>query len=169
MTTAQLRPGQNPDLPHVGNLHFRSRADAYRHLLRPETLEFGGNGALAEWWTERWKWEQPTHRLTVATIDADLVGFTYIGPSPDDGVLELYAIHVDPAHVGTGVGMLLMEDALDHLGPRAVLWVLPGNERARRFYESGGWQPDGTTRVDKMGDEEVQHMRYTLTRPDLPR
>jgi GNAT superfamily N-acetyltransferase len=164
MTTALLRPARTADLPLVGDLHFRSRAAAYAHLLRPSTLEFGGDGGLAAWWTERWKWEQETHRLTVATVDDGLVGFTYIGPSPDEGVTELYAIHVDPSYVGTGVGRQLMEDALPHLGPRAVLWVLPGNERARRFYESGGWRADGATRVDTMGDEEVQHLRYTLDR-----
>ncbi|MDQ6926250.1 MAG: nucleotidyltransferase domain-containing protein [Candidatus Eremiobacteraeota bacterium] len=31
----------------------------------------------------------------------------------------------------------------------ATLWVLDTNVRARRFYESAGWAPDGTTKVDK--------------------
>ncbi|MFG1609889.1 GNAT family N-acetyltransferase [Actinoplanes sp. NPDC049265] len=158
--TVQLRAGRNSDLAGVGDLHFRSRADAYRDILRPSTLEFGGDGRLGEWWTERWKWEQPTHRLTVATNGDELIGFTYLGPSPDD-VTELYAIHVDPAHIGTGVGRLLMADALPHLAPRAVLWVLPGNVRARRFYERAGWHPDGETRAEKMGDENVDHIRYS--------
>ncbi|MEV6633817.1 GNAT family N-acetyltransferase [Actinoplanes sp. NPDC051470] len=165
MTNVQLRAGRNSDLAGVGDLHYRSRAAAYRDILRPETLTFGGDGRLSEWWTERWKWEQTTHRLTVATADDELVGFTYIGPTHDDGVLELYAIHVDPAHVGTGVGRLLMEDALTHLGPHAVLWVLPRNTRARRFYEQGGWHPDGASRVETMGNEKVEHIRYTLRRP----
>ena len=30
-----------------------------------------------------------------------------------------------------------MADALRHLGARAVLWVLEGNARARRFYAQG--------------------------------
>ena len=53
-----------------------------------------------------------------------IVGFTYLGPSEVPDVMELGAIHVDPAYVGSGVGRQLMCDALPHLGDRAVLWVL---------------------------------------------
>ncbi|GAA3347649.1 hypothetical protein GCM10020358_63200 [Amorphoplanes nipponensis] len=97
---------------------------------------------MGEWWAERWKWERDTHRLTVATDGATLAGFSYVGPSEEDGVAELYAIHADPAYVGAGVGRALMLDALPalaRLGDRAVLWVLTANTRARRFYERGGW------------------------------
>ena len=94
-----------------------------------------------------------------------MVGFTYLGPSEEPGVPELYAIHVDPAYVGTGVGRLLMIDALEHLGERArVLWVLEGNARARRFYERGGWALDGTTRDVPMGGETAHQLRYALHR-----
>ena len=161
--TVLLRPGRTSDLPHVGDLHFRSRADAYRDFLAPSSLEFGAGGALAEWWTERWKWEQPTHRLTVATLDDELVGFTYLGPSEEPGAVELSAIHVDPAHLGTGVGKLLMQDAVPHLAPRGLLWVLAQNTRARHFYERGGWHPDGTTRTAPLGTEQTEQLRYTLT------
>ncbi|BCJ52159.1 hypothetical protein Asp14428_36340 [Actinoplanes sp. NBRC 14428] len=92
-----------------------------------------------------------------------LVGFTYLGPGEDDGVAELSAIHADPAFVGTGVGRAMMLDALPALAriaPRAVLWVLEGNARARRFYERGGWTADGVTRMDTLGNEPVRHLRY---------
>ena len=40
-----------------------------------------------------------------------------------------------------------MEAALDSLGragfTEATLWVIDRNDRARRFYEAGGWAPDG--------------------------
>jgi ribosomal protein S18 acetylase RimI-like enzyme len=159
-----LRPGTERDLPAVGALHHRSRASAYAHLLSPAALSFGSPAALGEWWVERWRWERDTHRLTVAVDDGAVVGFTYLGPSAEPGVLELYAIHVDPAYVGSGVGKLLMTDALAHLGERAVLWVLEGNSRARRFYERGGWAFDGTTRDVPYGDETAHQLRYALHR-----
>jgi hypothetical protein len=60
-----------------------------------------------------------------------------------------------------------MLDALPHLGAYAVLWVLEGNARARRFYERGGWAADGTTRDEPMGGEMTHQLRYALRRPDL--
>jgi hypothetical protein len=54
-----------------------------------------------------------------------------------------------------------MLDALAHLGPRAVLWVLAQNERARRFYERGGWHADGVTRAGSIGPVETLQVRYS--------
>jgi ribosomal protein S18 acetylase RimI-like enzyme len=161
--TVHLRTGNDFDLAQVGALHYRSRAHAYAGFLSAEALNFGSPAALGEWWTERRRWEQDTHRLTVAVTDDDtVVGFTYLGVSEVPGATELYAIHVDPEHVGTGVGKALMVDALAHLGDRAVLWVLEGNDRARRFYERGGWAADGTTREAPMGGEVTLQLRYAL-------
>jgi GNAT superfamily N-acetyltransferase len=161
--TVRLRPAADGDLPAVGALHFHSRAAAYAGILSPEALAYGSPEALGEWWAERWKWERETHRLTVAVDGETLAGFTYLGPSEQDGVAELSAIHADPAYVGTGVGLLLMRDALPALaliGDRAVLWVLAANTRARRFYERGGWVADGTTRTEAIGGEPVLQLRY---------
>jgi ribosomal protein S18 acetylase RimI-like enzyme len=162
---ATLRTGNDVDLLLVGALHFRSRGAAYAHILPAEALASPGAAALAEWWGERWKWEQDTHRLTVAEDFERIVGFSYVGPSETEGAAELYAIHVDPAVVGTGVGRLLMENALKQLaevgGERAVLWVLEDNERARRFYDRGGWSPDGETRVEPISGEPVKQLRYS--------
>ncbi|GAB1689498.1 N-acetyltransferase family protein [Krasilnikovia sp. M28-CT-15] len=164
--TVLLRPAADGDLPAVGALHFHSRRSAYAGLFSPAALEHGSPAALGEWWAERWRWERETHRLTVADADGELVGFTYLGPTTDPGVTELYAIHVAPLWVGRGVGRLLMRDALAHLGERAVLWVLEGNTRARRFYEHGGWVPDGATRDQPMGPETAPQLRYSRNQRD---
>jgi GNAT superfamily N-acetyltransferase len=158
--TVRLRPAVEADFAALGDLHYRSRVAAYADFVSPEALSFGSPAALGEWWAERWTWERATHRLTVAVDGDHVVGFTYLGPAPDEGVRELYGIHVDPAWVGTGVGKLLMVDALPHLGEDAVLWVLEGNARARRFYERGEWSPDGTTRDESLGGEQVHQLRY---------
>ena len=148
----------------MGALHHRSRADAYAHILSGGTSA-GSPEALGEWWSERWKWERDTHRLTVAEDDGRIVGFTYVGPSETPGAAELYAIHVEPDTIGTGVGRLLMTNALAQLagigGERAVLWVLEANDRARRFYDRGGWRPDGETRVEAVSGEPVPQLRYS--------
>jgi ribosomal protein S18 acetylase RimI-like enzyme len=153
----------------VGDLHHRSRAAAYAHILSPEARSSLSPEALGAWWSERWKWERDTHRLTIAQSDGRVVGFSYVGPSEVAGAAELYAIHVDPELVGSGVGRLLMINALPQLAAiapeRALLWVLEDNQTARRFYDRGGWRADGTTRVEPIGGEPVPQLRYRLTRP----
>jgi ribosomal protein S18 acetylase RimI-like enzyme len=160
-----LRTGNGFDLAAVGAVHWRSRVVAYAGILEPEMLEARPAEAFGEWWTERWRWEQETHRLTVAERDGRVLGFTYVGPSETPGAAELYAIHVEPELVGTGIGRELMIDALGRLGEiggdRAVLWVLEENERARRFYDKGGWSPDGATRVEPVNGQPVPQLRYS--------
>jgi ribosomal protein S18 acetylase RimI-like enzyme len=65
---------------------------------------------------------------------------------------ELYAIYLDQAVVGRGIGRALLAQALADLRRRgyqsAMLWVLATNARARRFYEAAGWRADGVTRTE---------------------
>jgi GNAT superfamily N-acetyltransferase len=160
-----LRTAQESDLEFIGGLHQQSRAAAYAHILSPEALDAGAAQALSEWWAERWKWERDTHQLTVAELDGEVIGFLYVGPSEEPDAAELYAIHVAPPHVGSGVGKALMERALEQLTKtgktRGLLWVLEGNDRARRFYERGDWKPDGTTRTEAVNGEPVPQLRYS--------
>ena len=168
--TVLLRTADDVDLAMVGALHHASRNAAYAGLVPAAGLAAGSAAAMAEWWTERVRWERDTHRLTVAEVSGrpGLAGFSYVGPSETDGAVELYAIHVLPELVGTGVGRALMDGALTDLAAvasvadvdRAVLWVLAGNAHARRFYERGGWTPDGGIRDSPIGPELVAHVRY---------
>jgi ribosomal protein S18 acetylase RimI-like enzyme len=163
--TVLLRPVEDADLIAVGALHHRSRAAAYADLVPPETFAARGPEALSAWWVERWKWERETHRMTVAEVGGEPAGFTYVGPSETDGAAELYAIHVEPHLVGSGIGRHLMINALEQLAEfdveRAVLWVLADNPVARRFYERGGWTPDGATRVEAINGHPLPQVRYT--------
>ncbi|MEV6343525.1 GNAT family N-acetyltransferase [Actinoplanes sp. NPDC051851] len=160
----RLRLASEADQNDVGVLHHRSRAAAYAHLLPADAFTSRGHEALGEWWAERFRWERETHRMTLAEDDGELVGFTYVGPSETEGAVELYAIHVAPERVGTGVGRTLMIDALAGLaeagGDRAVLWVLEDNVVARTFYENGGWVPDGGSRVGPINGRSLPQLRY---------
>jgi ribosomal protein S18 acetylase RimI-like enzyme len=172
-----IRTVEDSDLATIGALHYRSRTDAYAGLVSDAALAAGSARAMGEWWVERWRWERDTHRMSVAVDDSDrVVGFSYVGPSETAGSVELYAIHVDPTVVGIGVGRTLMADAIERLSglaepgtERAVLWVLAGNERARRFYERGGWTADGASRDSPIGPELVPQLRYSRSLPVRPR
>lgn len=169
--TFVIRPARHTDLAGVGALHARSRVSAYSPFVPPTVLAAFPAQAMAEYWTERWRYERDRHRLAVAEADGALLGFSYLGPDdePDTGIL--HAIHVAPEAVGRGVGRALMADALANLAAggwsRAVLWVLAGNVRARRFYERAGWTPDGAERMEYFGRVPVPQVRYArpLDRP----
>jgi ribosomal protein S18 acetylase RimI-like enzyme len=61
----------------------------------------------------------------------------------EEEVAVLYSIHVDPTCIGQGLGKDLMVTSVDHLrtaGFRVVVLDTDvTRERARRFYEAGGW------------------------------
>jgi RimJ/RimL family protein N-acetyltransferase len=61
----------------------------------------------------------------------------------------LHGFYVLPEYWGTGVAAELHDAALAHMPdcPEIRLWVLEGNDRARRFYEKHGWRLNGETRV----------------------
>jgi GNAT superfamily N-acetyltransferase len=168
-----LRPAQPDDVTAVGHLHYRSRCSAYRDIVPESALTAVPADAIAGWWVERWSYERDTHLLTVAETDGTLAGFTYVGPDEDGDPApgELYAIHVDDRYHGRGVGTALIRDALDTMRRRrylrGTLWVITANQRARRFYERGGWQPDGGRRDGWIGPVSTPQLRYAqaLTGP----
>jgi GNAT superfamily N-acetyltransferase len=83
-------------------------------------------------------------------------------------VLELYALYVDPPFVGTGFGRALQEDFLARARragcEEVVLWVLPENRLARRFYASAGYRDDERAQERPLGDTGVytRRMRRSL-------
>ncbi|HEY3632179.1 MAG TPA: GNAT family N-acetyltransferase [Jatrophihabitantaceae bacterium] len=77
----------------------------------------------------------------VAEVEGDVAGFVMVVGD------EVEQVYVAAAHRGTGVaGALLVEaERLVREGGHARAWlaVVPGNARARRFYERSGWRDEG--------------------------
>jgi len=173
--SSTLRLADTADLRAIGHLHYRCRIHAYQGIVPDSALAAVSAEMTAAWWTERWRYERETHRLTVAERDGALTGFTYIGPQENDDpeLGELYAIHVDPAYQRQGTGRALMTDALGHFRTwgksRGVLWVLTANVRARGFYEQGGWAPDGPKRTAAIGPAMTWQLRYSRAVESTPR
>jgi len=106
---------------------------AVAHIYPPELYPFPREAVRARWAAfDDWAQVEPDGFVAVV-----------------DGWLE--AMYVRPGAWGTGLADRLHAAAVEELrrrgGDRARLWVLAGNERARRFYERHGWRADGTSRV----------------------
>lgn len=95
----------------------------------------------------------PQRRTWVVGEDRALVGYAQVGPcklphpdvGADDG--ELYQLYLRRSAQGQGIGRLLLDEALAHLGRafRGPAWigVWSGNVRAQRVYEARGFTKAG--------------------------
>ena len=106
--------------------------------------------------------------ILVALQDDDqIVGFgSFVAhPTRDDSWALLPNLYLHPAAIGEGHGSALMAAGLARLvafGYQHVeLWVHPDNQRARGFYERGGWVSDGTTQVEEVWGVELAELRMT--------
>lgn len=167
-----IRAATLADAPALAIVHVSAWQWAYRGQLPDSFLE--GLTATIE---RRSAWRRaelarPSESRTwVVEQDGQIVGFADTGPSRDEGAPattgELYAIYLDQAVVGQGVGRALLAHALDDLCRRgyraATLWVLTSNLRARHFYEAAGWRPDGLTRVEEYpAGARLDEVHYTV-------
>ena len=168
-TMTEVRPAVPEDAYDVARVQVRSWQAAYRGLIAQEYLD----SLTPEIWATRYTFGRMGLQLPstqVAVDDAAICGLATTGLCRDKDLSnfgELMAIYVDPAYLRAGVGRLLMTAARERLRRvgvmEALLWVLDGNVRARRFYERDGWRFDGTRRTRTYGNAPVEEVRYRRT------
>jgi ribosomal protein S18 acetylase RimI-like enzyme len=166
----RIREATPKDARAIATIHVDAWRDAYRGQLTDDYLD--GLSVEDRLEQHRRSLEEPSSGwATWVAQDGDaIVGFAVTGPSEDADADpktgEVYAIYLEPTRVGTGVGRTLFEHAVGDLRHRgfatATLWVLETNERARRFYETLGWKPDGTTTSERVDCEMRPTMRYRI-------
>ncbi|OAR23417.1 acetyltransferase [Streptomyces sp. ERV7] len=107
----------------------------------------------------------------VAERAGEVIGWGCCGPYREDGGGrtadgEVYALYVHPDHWSTGAGRLILAELTARAAadgyPRLLLWVLKGNDRARRFYERAGFAPDGAEEDFVADGVAVPEVRYAL-------
>jgi GNAT superfamily N-acetyltransferase len=164
----EIRAAVPEDACDVARVQVRSWQWAYRGLIAQSYLD----SLEPETWAGRYTFGRVGIGLPFTQVAVDgstICGLATTGLCRDDDLPnfgELMAIYVDPAHVGTGIGRVLIATARERLSAvstQAALWVLDGNARARRFYERDGWSFDGTRRTRMYGNVPVQEVRYRRT------
>jgi GNAT superfamily N-acetyltransferase len=165
-----VRRATGADAPGIAALHVRAWQWAYRGLLPGPYLD-GLTQQVAEreaMWRQILGRGDAAHPVWIAELDGRIAGFCNTSPAPGDhpDTAQVQTLYLEPEVVGTGVGAALMGHLLTDLRSRgvraAILWVLDANLRARRFYERGGWRPDGTTRVEAFRGAPVLEVRYRI-------
>jgi GNAT superfamily N-acetyltransferase len=166
----RIREAGLADARSIADIHVRAWRDAYRGRLPDAYLDaLSVEDRLAQ---HEWTLRNPreTWRTWVVVEDGSVGGFAVTGPAEDadadERTGEVYAIYLEPARVGSGLGRALFAHAVDDLRERgyrtATLWVLESNERARRFYEVAGWKTDGTTASERFDEALVPTVRYRV-------
>ena len=162
-----IRAATPDDAQGVAEVHVGTWQQAYRGLVPDDFLDALDVDRRVEAYAQHRVLEDADRPLYVAELDGTIVGFANVGPSRDeDRNGEVYAIYVEASHWDHGVGRDLMVVAVGWLAERyaeSTLWVLAGNDRARRFYEKGGWRFDGTTKDDDRGSFVLREVRYRIT------
>jgi GNAT superfamily N-acetyltransferase len=166
MTGIAVRPSVPEDAEAVERLRIAGWQTAYRGIIPDDFLD-GLPVDIAR--RRRHMAELPAEISdNVAVADGAVVGWVACGPCrdpdrPGSRQGEVFACYVHPGAWRTGVGRLLMEHALEVLAAVGrddiTLWVLEANDRARRFYETFGFAPDGKRMLREFG-VPVPEVRY---------
>jgi GNAT superfamily N-acetyltransferase len=161
----ELRDATSADAFGLAAVHVASWRAAYRGLMPAEVLAALSVPERERQWSDRLTTPAPRTSVVVATCAQRVVGFAAVGPPlvptdrADSTLGDLYALYLDPGHWGRGIGVPLHAAALDRLAAHgfthAGLWILDGNERARRFYLRHGWTDTGRTQIDR-GPQDIE-------------
>lgn len=153
-SSPRIRPATAEDADALGAFHVASWREAYAGLLPAEFLAGLDVDGRARRWRDILEGGSAGTTLLAASAGG-VVGLVSVGPSlqpAQPATAGLYALYVDAAEWGTGLGYRLHEAGLGLLrtagAVRAELWVLRTNARAISFYERQGWYADGRTQLD---------------------
>jgi GNAT superfamily N-acetyltransferase len=144
-----LRRAGVADAEAIAGISVRAWWHAYQDLLDPRVLA----ERTVETQAPRWEGYLAPHSPTetwVAEVAGALAGYVTVGPSDDadavPGCGMVFALYVEPAAQGAGLGTGLLARAIERLRAlgysAATLWVFAGNEHGRAFYERHGWSLD---------------------------
>ncbi|RZJ06713.1 MAG: GNAT family N-acetyltransferase [Rubrivivax sp.] len=170
MTT--LRPMRADDADAVALLHATSWRSAYRGMLTDDFLDNHVAADRQAVWRKRLLSPAPAPAFGFVVEDSasQLIGFTYVLLQNDPvwGTL-VDNLHVHPDRKGGGIGRRLLQAAARELGPHHTqplfLWVLDGNEPAKRFYARMGADFAEHGMTDGLGGAQLKEWRCVWRDP----
>jgi ribosomal protein S18 acetylase RimI-like enzyme len=161
------------DFDALAAVHVRCWQQTYRGHFPQDYLDALDQAARAAGYRDRFRdGPEPGGAFLVSTMADDIVGFINVGPSRDSDqpeAGEVRAVYLLTEFWDRGLGRELMTAGLEVLAgagfAATTLWVLEGNRRARRFYERGGWTPDGSVKQDESLGFVIREVRLRRSLP----
>ena len=149
------------DTLEISKIYAQSWKAAYKGIVPQKYLD-----SLPE---DRWafKLTQSAFHSMLVIEDGSYIGTSSFGAAREEewaGWAEIISIYLLPEVFGRGIGGQLLGAVLtelSHIGYHKVyLWVLEGNARARRFYETHGFRCLGEAKDIEIGGKLLQELRY---------
>lgn len=170
-TDWRIRPATVADAHQIAHIHVTTWRAAYAAHMPATYLNDMRVESRAAMWHKALAEPSPGITLLVLNATGETVGFCVYGPSRDEDAQnlntgELVALNVLPSAWGKGYGSALCSTVLTQAQhwDAVTLWVLHGNERARRFYEKFGFTADGASKTDsKLVGSVLHEVRYSLS------
>lgn len=165
MVTVRLAGAGDADA--IGRIQVEAWRAAYTGLIPDEAIAGFDVESMQRMWREGLaRQPRPGGAIFVVEDAGEVVGFASVGASRDEEAEregELYAIYLHPSRWSRGIGRALLQRAEESMRSsgfrQAILWVLEGNERGRRFYGAAGWERDGR-KEDEFQGATVTELRY---------
>ena len=166
MAAYQLRSATKDDVEQLAAVKSAYIRDLYRGFLPADYLR----QATAEFYMPEVEWwMRDGSHVDVMEMDGQVIGYVVYGESasvPGCGILREQAIL--PIY-GRKEKDALIQQALQQLTAMGFstihLWVLQDNFRVRFLFESIGFRPDGTVRVEPRDNLELRISRYVYRVP----
>ena len=163
----RIRRARPADTSRIAEIHVNASKAAFEGLIPRAEID----GLCVHEMARRWAPLTLLHGGFFVAEDYEPRGFCLVtrgrAEPPGSPTAELMALYVDPGRQSQGIGTQLMDAALRHVANRhfteVMLWVLPGNRRACRFYESFGFDTDQVSRLDHGLRTAAPHLQYRLS------
>ncbi len=173
MPEFMIREAVLADAEGIARIHVEMWQHAYRGLMPDELLDGLTVEQRLPMHVQRLTTPPPRAHTLVADDGGAILGFCTVGTSHEPDASEqtghLYAIYLDPAVQGKGIGSALLDEGVRQLQAEgfthATLWVLASNAPTIAFYEHKGWAADGATKRELWNDVPLDVVRYAI---DLP-
>lgn len=161
MADVSVRAAQPQDAERVARVQRSTWRQAYRELLPPDVLDTPEVELAAIWLHAVQAPPSPRHRLFVALERDELVGFA--ASAPEDDVVELTALLVEPRWGRRGHGSRLLAATVDAWrqdgASVATSWVWERDTPSRDLLSAAGWVVDGNARGLDVGPRVERQLR----------
>ena len=168
ITPTEVRPATQRDAKAIAEVQARSSQAAFNALFPGETVPQASTPEKSQaYWREAIEYSEP--QVLVAVQKTTVVGFVGFDRSRDpktpNTMGEIWAIYVEPANWGQGVGLALWDAAREGLiyegCTKVSAWVPLGCERALRFHDMAGFKREMTSiKTVPMGAARIEEIRF---------
>lgn len=158
-----IRNAKKEDSLDIGTVYYLSWKEAYNDIVPSAFL----NALTPEKCAPR---RINSNENFVSEKNGKIIGHTNFGPSrdiSDKNFGELRSIYVLPQYWGSGAGRELFDAVSAEIKTKGYdgffLWVLKGNNRAKRFYKKMNMKSANIERKITIGGKDLIEVKYEIT------